>query len=80
MKWQALAIDSGHYTPKSLTEDLKRLSHDPEIWLTGMKPGEEAADFRAGRQSCPREKHPDAVARDRPDSLVRGDSHRSFEG
>jgi len=37
----ALANDSGHYTPKSLTEDLKRLNHEPEIWLTGMKPGEE---------------------------------------
>ena len=36
-----LAIDSGHYTPKSLTDDLKRLRHEPEIWLTGMKPGEE---------------------------------------
>jgi cAMP phosphodiesterase len=36
-----LASDSGHYTPKSMTEDLKRLNHEPEIWLTGMKPGEE---------------------------------------
>ena len=36
-----LAVESGHYTPKSLTDDLKRLRHDPEIWLTGMKPGEE---------------------------------------
>ena len=36
-----LAVESGHYTPASLTEDLKRLQHEPEIWLTGMKPGEE---------------------------------------
>ncbi|RZV35780.1 MAG: 3',5'-cyclic-nucleotide phosphodiesterase [Chromatiales bacterium] len=36
-----LAVESGHYTPRSLTEDLKRLHHEPEIWLTGMKPGEE---------------------------------------
>lgn len=36
-----LAGIAGHYTPKSLTEDLRRLQHDPEIWLTGMKPGEE---------------------------------------
>ena len=36
-----LAVESGHYTPQSLTDDLKRLRHDPEIWLTGMKPGEE---------------------------------------
>jgi ribonuclease BN (tRNA processing enzyme) len=36
-----LAGLAGHYTPKTLTEDLKRLKHNPEIWLTGMKPGEE---------------------------------------
>lgn len=36
-----LAQDAGHYTPRTLTEDLKRLKRDPEIWLTGMKPGEE---------------------------------------
>ena len=38
---QELACLAGHYTPKTLTEDLKRLRHNPEIWLTGMKPGEE---------------------------------------
>ncbi len=37
-----LAADSGHYTPRTLTDDLKRLRHEPEIWLTGMKPGEES--------------------------------------
>jgi ribonuclease BN (tRNA processing enzyme) len=36
-----LAAESGHYCPRTLTEDLKRLNHSPEIWLTGMKPGEE---------------------------------------
>ena len=36
-----LAIEAGHYTPKTLTADLARLNHAPEIWLTGMKPGEE---------------------------------------
>lgn len=39
MAW--LADAAGHYTPKTMTDDLKRLKHDPEIWLTGMKPGEE---------------------------------------
>jgi hypothetical protein len=24
-----------------MTRDLERLQHDPEVWLTGMKPGEE---------------------------------------
>lgn len=32
---------AGHYTPTTLTRDLQRLDHDPQIWLTGMKPGEE---------------------------------------
>ena len=36
-----LAELAGHYTPQSLTADLARLEHQPEIWLTGMKPGEE---------------------------------------
>jgi ribonuclease BN (tRNA processing enzyme) len=36
-----LAADSGHYCPSTLTKDLQRLHHSPEIWLTGMKPGEE---------------------------------------
>ena len=36
-----LANDAGHYCPSTLAKDLERLKHDPEIWLTGMKPGEE---------------------------------------
>jgi cAMP phosphodiesterase len=39
---EQLAADAGHYCPRTLTRDLERLQHDPEIWLTGMKPGEEA--------------------------------------
>ncbi len=38
---EELAAEAGHYTPRTLTADLKRLRHEPEIWLTGMKPGEE---------------------------------------
>lgn len=37
----SLAAESGHYCPRTLTRDLERLRHQPEIWLTGMKPGEE---------------------------------------
>ncbi len=40
-----IAGAAGHYTPKTLTDDLKRLRHNPEIWLTGMKPGEESRIF-----------------------------------
>jgi cAMP phosphodiesterase len=36
-----LANDAGHYCPSTLVKDLERLDHEPEIWLTGMKPGEE---------------------------------------
>jgi cAMP phosphodiesterase len=36
-----LAANAGHYCPQTLTADLQRLQHDPEIWLTGMKPGQE---------------------------------------
>ena len=36
-----LAAEAGHYCPKTLTRDLQRLRHEPDIWLTGMKPGEE---------------------------------------
>jgi len=43
---KSLAQDSGHYTPRSLIADLMQLRHEPEIWLTGMKPGEEQRIFR----------------------------------
>jgi len=38
---ERLANDAGHYCPSTLAKDLERLHHEPEIWLTGMKPGEE---------------------------------------
>ena len=38
---ERLANDAGHYCPSTLAKDLERLRHEPEIWLTGMKPGEE---------------------------------------
>lgn len=38
---ETLATESGHYCPKTMTNDLQRLQHSPEIWLTGMKPGQE---------------------------------------
>jgi cAMP phosphodiesterase len=39
---ERLAAKAGHYCPRTLTRDLERLEHRPEIWLTGMKPGEDA--------------------------------------
>jgi hypothetical protein len=39
---ESLAAQAGHYCPRTLARDLERLRHEPEIWLTGMKPGEES--------------------------------------
>lgn len=36
-----LAMKSGHYCPRTFARDLEKLKHDPAIWLTAMKPGEE---------------------------------------
>lgn len=38
---EELATTAGHYCPSTMLRDLERLNHDPEIWLTGMKPGQE---------------------------------------
>lgn len=48
-----LAVEAGHYTPSTLTADLKRLNHEPEIWLTGMKPGEEERIYAQVRHAAP---------------------------
>jgi cAMP phosphodiesterase len=48
-----LALEAGHYTPRTLTADLERLQHSPEIWLTGMKPGEEDRIFAQVRRAAP---------------------------
>jgi cAMP phosphodiesterase len=48
-----LALEAGHYTPQTLTADLERLKHSPEIWLTGMKPGEEDRIFDQVRRAAP---------------------------
>ena len=53
---QDLAANSGHYTPKTLTDDLRRLKHDPEIWLTGMKPGEESKILEQVKKAAPEKK------------------------
>ena len=38
---EELATLAGHYCPSTMSRDLAHLAHDPDIWLTGMKPGEE---------------------------------------
>ena len=50
---EGLATQSGHYCPKTMTDDLKRLKHEPEIWLTGMKPGLEERILKQVIQAAP---------------------------
>jgi cAMP phosphodiesterase len=50
---EELATTSGHYTPKTMCADLERLHHDPDIWLTGMKPGEEDRILRQVIKAAP---------------------------
>ena len=49
-----LADAAGHYCPETMCRDLELLSHQPEIWLTGMKPGEEERILRQVIQAAPR--------------------------
>ena len=48
-----LACQAGHYTPKTLTADLELLRHNPQIWLTGMKPGNEETILDQVRRALP---------------------------
>ncbi len=50
---EALATTAGHYCPRTMCEDLERLKHSPEIWLTGMKPGEEERILKQVIQAAP---------------------------
>lgn len=51
-----LAATAGHYCPRTLTRDLQRLEHDPEIWLTGMKPGTEDVILEQVTKAAPERK------------------------
>ena len=50
---ERLATESGHYCPRTLTRDLEKLRHSPDIWLTGMKPGEESAILEQVTKAIP---------------------------
>jgi len=50
---EQLATQSGHYCPRTLASDLQRLRHTPDIWLTGMKPGEEDRILRQVIKAAP---------------------------
>ncbi len=42
---------SKHYCPSLLAQDLKKLKHKPEIWLTHFKPGDEDVIYDQCRQA-----------------------------
>jgi ribonuclease BN (tRNA processing enzyme) len=48
-----LAEKSGHYCPRTFAQDLAKLEHDPAIWLTAMKPGEEELIMEEVRSELP---------------------------
>jgi len=43
---EQLATTAGHYCPSTMCRDLELLHHNPDIWLTGMKPGQEEKILR----------------------------------
>ncbi|MEM7612901.1 MAG: 3',5'-cyclic-nucleotide phosphodiesterase [Pseudomonadota bacterium] len=49
----ALAQAAGHYCPRTLAADLVKLDHQPDIWLTAMKPGEEDTILDQVRTAIP---------------------------
>ncbi len=53
---ESLAEAAGHYCPSTMTRDLEKLEHEPEIWLTGMKPGEEARILAQVEAAAPQRK------------------------
>ena len=48
-----LAQKSGHYCPRTFAQDLAKLEHNPAIWLTAMKPGEEELIMEEVRAELP---------------------------
>lgn len=51
-----LAERSGHYCPETLARDLQKLDHEPEIWVTAMKPGAESTIFDEVEAAIPGQK------------------------
>ena len=48
-----LAWLARHYCPQSLATDLAKLQHDPDIWITHLKPGAEDEIFEEVRSAVP---------------------------
>lgn len=50
---EQLAWLARHYCPQSLAADLEKLEHDPDIWITHLKPGAENEIFEEVRVAIP---------------------------
>ncbi len=50
---QQLAVEAGHYTPSTLAADLRKLVHEPDLWVTAMKPGQEEVIYEELRAALP---------------------------
>lgn len=50
---EQLAWLARHYCPQSLAADLEKLQHDPDIWITHLKPGAEDEIFEEIRAAVP---------------------------
>lgn len=50
---EELAWLARHYCPSSLAADLDKLQHDPDIWITHLKPGSESEIFDEIRAEAP---------------------------
>lgn len=48
-----LAWLARHYCPETLAQDLKKLRHEPEIFITHLKPGAEAVIMAEVREALP---------------------------
>ncbi|NNF18009.1 MAG: 3',5'-cyclic-nucleotide phosphodiesterase, partial [Gammaproteobacteria bacterium] len=48
-----LAQTAGHYCPQTLAKDLEKLRHEPQIWVTAMKPGMQEQIFEEVLQAIP---------------------------
>ncbi|MDX1453998.1 MAG: 3',5'-cyclic-nucleotide phosphodiesterase [Gammaproteobacteria bacterium] len=50
---EELAWLARHYCPRTLASDLKKLKHDPDIWITHLKPGAEDQIFSEIEEAIP---------------------------
>ncbi len=50
---QTVALQARHYTPETLAQDLRKLKHQPDIYITHAKPGDEEQILNECRLAIP---------------------------